>query len=369
MTPSGRIDLTFRAMRLRPRGAALSAIAGLIAEFGHDPAPVMAAVGFDPAAPDEVSLRPHAFQSALGLAAGLTGREDFGLVLARRRTMEAFGDLAPLLASAPRVGDALAQLLRLLPHLQDGGVRADIARDGDEAMLVGQVVLTDPPALEQQLDHLAGAAVVLLRGLAGPDWTPDAVYLARRRPLSAAAYEAFFGAPVLFGQETMAVLFRAALLDRPVARANLALNQALYEHLAGRAETATVDLADQVRDCIWRGLGDAWRGEAGVAADLGLPRRTLQRRLAREGQSFRDLVGEVRLALARRLMLQSDAPLGDIALALGYADPAIFTRFFHRKTGERPSAWRRRHRETNHDRRWRSLPELTAPPSSDARRT
>jgi AraC-like DNA-binding protein len=329
-------------MRLRPRSAALNAIAALVAELGHDPAPVMAAVGFDPADPGEDCLPPQAFQSALGHASALTGREDFGLTLARRRTMDAFGDLAPLLASAPSVGDALAQLLRLLPHLQDGGVRANIERDGDEAMLVGQVVLTDPPALEQQLDHLAGAAVALLRGLSRPDWTPDAVYLARRRPRSAAAYEAFFGAPVLFGQETMAVLFRAELLDRPVAQANLALNRLLYDHLAGRAATTAVDLADRVRERIWRGLGDGWRGEAGVAAELGLPRRTLQRRLALEGQSFRGLVEEVRIALARRLIRHSDAALGDIALALGYADPSIFSRFFRRHIGETPSAWRQR---------------------------
>lgn len=328
-------------MRLRPRSAALQAIAGLVAELGHDPAPVMAAVGFDPSDPEEDRLPPHAFQAALGLAADLTGREDFGLALARRRTMDAFGDLASLMDSAPSVGHALAQLLGLLPHLQDGGVRARVERDGDEAMLVGLVVLTDPPALEQQLDHLAGAAVVLLRGLARPDWTPDAVYLARRRPRSTTAHESFFGAPVLFGQETMAILFRSELLDRPVAHANLALNRLLYQHLAGQAETSAVTLADRVRDRIWRGLGDGWRGEAGVAADLDLPRRTLQRRLAMEGGSFRSLVEEVRIAQARRLLQQSDARLGDIALALGYADQAIFTRFFRRHTGQTPSAWRR----------------------------
>lgn len=342
LTLAARIDLTFRAMRLRPRTAALGAIAGLVAELGHDPAPLMATVGFDPADPAEDRLRPHAFQAALGLAAGLTGREDFGLMLARRRTMDAFGDLAPLLASAPSVGDALEQLLRLLPHLQDGGVRASVERDGDGAMLVGQVVLTDPPALEQQLDHLAGAAVVLLRGLSRPDWAPDAVYLARRRPRSPAAYEAFFGAPVLFGQETMAVVFRAGLLERPVAHANLALNRLLFEHLAERAGSMAVSLADRARERIWRGLGDGWRGEAGVAAELGVSLRTLQRGLALEGQSFRGLVEEVRIALARRLIRYSEAPLGDIALALGYAEPAIFTRFFRRHTGETPSAWRRR---------------------------
>lgn len=324
-------------MRFRSLSAALDAVTDLVVELGGDPATLRSAV----ARPDGAGFVPHAFQVAIGRAAVLTGREDFGLALARRRTLETFGELGPLLGSAASVGEAVGQLLQLLPYLQEGGVRARIERDGPEAMLIGQVVLSDPPAFDQQLDHLAAAAVGLLRGLTSPDWTPDAVYLTRRKPRSSAAHEAFFGAPVLFGQETTAVAFRAGLLDRPVARANLELNRILYARLSERTRFAGGGLAEPVRDRIWRGLGDRWTGEAGVAADLGMPLRTLQRRLAGEGRPFRRLMEETRLELAQRLMRHSDLPLSEIAAALGYAEPAIFTRFFRRCTGQAPGDWRR----------------------------
>lgn len=324
-------------MRLRSLSAALDAVTDLVVELGGDPATLRAAV----VRPDGDGFVPHAFQVALGRAAVLTGREDFGLALARRRTLETFGELGPLLGSAGSVGEAVGQLLQLLPYLQDGGVRARIERNGPEAILIGQVVLLDPPAFDQQLDHLAAAAVGLLRGLTRPDWTPDAVYLTRRRPPSTTAHETFFGAPVLFGQETTAVAFRAALLDAPVARANLELNRILYARLTEQTRSVGGELAEQVRDRIWRGLGDRWAGEAGVAADLGIPPRTLQRRLAGEGKPFRRLMEETRLELAQRLMRHSDLPLSDIAAALGFAEPAVFTRFFKRCTGRRPGDWRR----------------------------
>lgn len=328
-------------MRLRSLSAALDAVVDLVVELGGDPAPLRSAVERRTRGPDEAGFVPHAFQVALGLAAGLTGREDFGLALARRRTLETFGELGSLLDSAASVGEAIGQLLQLLPYIQNGGVRARIECDGPEAILIGQVVLSDPPAFDQQLDHLAAAAVGLIRCLTGPDWTPDAVYLTRRKPRSITAHEAFFGAPVLFGQETTAVAFRASLLGRPVARANLELNRILYARLSERTRTVAGGVTERVREQIWRGLGDRWKGEPGVAAALGLPLRTLQRRLAEEGRPFRSLMEETRLELAQRLMRHSDLPLSEIATVLGYAEQAVFTRFFRRCTGRTPRDWRR----------------------------
>lgn len=328
-------------MRLRSLSAALDAVVDLVVELGGDPAPLRSAVARQGRRSDEAAFVPHAFQVALGLGAVLTGREDFGLALARRRTLETFGEFGSLLRNAASVGEAVGQLLQLLPYIQNGGVRAHIERNGPEAILIGQVVLSGPPALDQQLDHLAAAAVGLLRCLAGPDWTPDAVYLTRRKPRSVTAHEAFFGAPVLFGQETTAVVFQAGLLDLPVARANLELNRILYARLSERTRSVAGDLTERVRDRIWRGLGDRWKGESGVAADLGIPLRTLQRRLAGEGRSFRSLMEETRLELAQRLMRHSDLPLSEIAMVLGYAEPAVFTRFFRRCTGRTPRNWRK----------------------------
>jgi AraC family transcriptional regulator len=48
-----------------------------------------------------------------------------------------------------------------------------------------------------------------------------------------------------------------------------------------------------------------------------------------------------RLQWAQDLMLQTDAPLAQIALECGFADQAHLSRAFRRLTGERPSSWRR----------------------------
>ena len=328
------------AMRLQPRHAALEGLVTLAEELGADRARLSSAIGLGGGPGDDHALAPQAFQVALGLAARATGRDDFGLLLARRRNLETLGQLAPLLESAPRVGDALDQFFQLLPHSQEGGVRAHIERRGDDAMLVGQVVLSAPPALDQQLDHLAGAAVSLVRGLTHADWSPEAVYLTRRPPAAPATYHAFFGAPVLFGQEVSGIAVRSSLLDQPIAKGNLERNRLLYAELSDQAARSGAFFADIVRDRIWRGLGDRWRGEAGLAAELGLPRRTFQRRLAREGVRFEDMVAEARLAIAQRLMVHTQAPLTEISDALGFAELAIFSRFFRRQTGATPRDWR-----------------------------
>nr|WP_063573889.1 AraC family transcriptional regulator [Luteibacter rhizovicinus] len=47
-----------------------------------------------------------------------------------------------------------------------------------------------------------------------------------------------------------------------------------------------------------------------------------------------------RVAYAMRLMLSTDQPLSEIALACGMADQPHFSNVFRRMTGETPSRWR-----------------------------
>lgn len=58
------------------------------------------------------------------------------------------------------------------------------------------------------------------------------------------------------------------------------------------------------------------------------------------GQSALDLLHERLLHEARRLLAYTDAPVSDIARELGFADPAYFSRFFARRAGGSPVAYR-----------------------------
>lgn len=70
--------------------------------------------------------------------------------------------------------------------------------------------------------------------------------------------------------------------------------------------------------------------------------RTLRRRLAERGSSYRELLDEARRSLALQRVLDADASFDEIAAALGFNDLSAFYRSFRRWTGNTPAAYRTR---------------------------
>lgn len=76
-----------------------------------------------------------------------------------------------------------------------------------------------------------------------------------------------------------------------------------------------------------------------VADELHLDPRTLRRKLAEEGTSYRELIAQVRRIRAEQ-MLAGNESIETIASRLGYAETASFTHAFTRWTGVPPSQFR-----------------------------
>lgn len=81
-----------------------------------------------------------------------------------------------------------------------------------------------------------------------------------------------------------------------------------------------------------------------VAKELGLSGRSLQRRLAELGTSFRAEVDRARLRMAEALLSSRDDKIEVIARRLGYASASQFGARFRRITGETPGEFRARRR-------------------------
>jgi AraC-like DNA-binding protein len=89
--------------------------------------------------------------------------------------------------------------------------------------------------------------------------------------------------------------------------------------------------------------GAAWPDYASVARALGVSQATLRRRFrVATGTSPHDYVVRSRIARARVLLSESEAPLKEVASRLGYADVAFFARQFRQVAGVAPGAFRRR---------------------------
>jgi len=102
---------------------------------------------------------------------------------------------------------------------------------------------------------------------------------------------------------------------------------------------ARVGVAGQIRSRL-RHERHSWPSMTDVAAELHVDVRTLRRRLAAEGTSYRRLVDEVRHERATELLAQG-VPVARIADELGYSETSTFTRSFRRWEDAPPSRIRR----------------------------
>jgi AraC-like DNA-binding protein len=74
-----------------------------------------------------------------------------------------------------------------------------------------------------------------------------------------------------------------------------------------------------------------------VAGRLFMSGRTLKRKLQERGTTFRALLDDARFRQAQHLLENRDLDIQQVAAALGYRDPACFTRAFRRWSGRTPS--------------------------------
>lgn len=75
-----------------------------------------------------------------------------------------------------------------------------------------------------------------------------------------------------------------------------------------------------------------------IAAELGVSRQTLYRRLRKEETTFEDLLDQLRHRLALRYLRDEHLSVKAASYRLGFSEPAAFSRAFKRWTGASPSA-------------------------------
>ena len=92
-------------------------------------------------------------------------------------------------------------------------------------------------------------------------------------------------------------------------------------------------MLEDVRRTILLLLPSGRCGIEQVAEHLGVVCRTVQRRLAEQGQSFSSIVNDIRKELSTRHVIESDRPLTEVATLLGFSAPSAFSRWYHTQFG------------------------------------
>ncbi|HVZ03135.1 AraC family transcriptional regulator [Hyphomicrobium sp.] len=176
----------------------------------------------------------------------------------------------------------------------------------------------------------------MIRGYAGRTWRPDVVMSVLPAGSPRQALEEIFGTNVLHGCGVPAIEFDASLLGRLSCEASASSVDGYLEPRVPRQS----DVVATIKSVTELALHEGYPHIKWVASKLGTTGRSLQRWLDMHGTSFNRVVDGVMETQAKDLLRQSEISVTQIALRLGYSDPAHFTRAFRRWTGMTPSAYR-----------------------------
>ena len=331
--PQLKARLTVRAIRPLVSG---------LRESGHDAAPILAAVGID----DATLADPDGFVSTSVAVALLsrgvesTGDTNLGLHLAEHAELGSFDVHFYAMASSPTLGTAYERLCRYQRLIHETS-RVELEIQDDRAVLRHQLS-GGKPAPRQTAEFLLTAWVRAGRVVTGVDWTPKDVHFAHPLPPNSSEHVRFFRTGVHFAMGENALILPIELLQTPCLRADPALVAVLDRYAADRVERAprTSSVADRTRSVLIEELHGGEPTAAHLAARLKMSVRSLNRMLAAEGTSYRELLESVRRDLASRHLAGDQVSIGEVAFLLGFAELSSFHRAFKRWTGRTPAQFR-----------------------------
>ena len=278
-------------------------------------------------------------------AARLVGDANYGLHLGASRDARERGLLGFLSLNSPTLMDAMINLQRFYKIVRESG-EFEIARHGAEVAV--RFRESDPAlrGLRQNSGFIAATFVRGCRDLTRQAISPIRAEFVGEEPDSVADYAEILGCPVKFGAEWTALIYAKEATRLPVKGADeklLRILETACQEILGPTPKAQ-DLVHGVRQLIIERLPAGTATIDAIAGELNISTKTLERRLARCGESFSALLDGTRRQAVEHYLAETDMRLSQAAYMAGYTDPAALVRAFKRWTGVTPKQFRDRSR-------------------------
>jgi len=187
-----------------------------------------------------------------------------------------------------------------------------------------------------------------LQILLGPAFDPAKIriYFEHPAPSYVSTYESVFnGAQLNFEADHNELHFPAQWLESPVDHAIDGMEDvytAMCERVLGPGDSSS-DTTQQVRRLLLTRSGRKMPNLEEAAKQLRLSTNQLRKRLYRADTSYKSLVLEIRLELAKHYLVDTKLSVQEIAYLLDYSQPAPFSRAFKLHCGLAPDNFRQAH--------------------------
>ena len=322
--------------------ALIQFIPELINELGFDANAIFKALGLD----IKQFKNPYNTLSfdelgrLLAYCAEQCGCKNFGLLVGQRIELESMATLGLLVRNAPTVGAAMQVGEKHMQLNDRGAVASLIPVDASQAALTFTLLNGATAASNHIIDAATVLHLKLLKVLCGPQWKPNLIRFAHKRPEYPEPFLVCFGPDIEFDAEISCIVFDGSWLSMPVAGANAELFAFAVKKAAEVSDVYLSSFADRIRRALHPMMLSGPVSAEIIALSFGMNERTLRRRLKLEGVSLRELENEVRCELSCQLLRDTSLTVLTIANILGYSDGQVFARAFRQWMKLSPSAWR-----------------------------
>ena len=332
------------AVQASTLGTFVRLVARAIAERGADPDVVMRLSGVDP----ERLLRPGervprtVMRRLWANAVTETGDPAIGLATGAYfspASSRALG-LGWLASSTLRQG-----LNRLTKYsgVVTSGVNMTLVENDEEVALHVVPSGDETDLAPEAIDAFFSITARMCRIVTQRKFIPSAVFLRRKDPGVGDAYRKALGVDPAFDSDCDAfqISHEEAHSRLPGADAELATElDRLSERYLAVLETGRMSAS--VREILEELLPTGNPTLENVARVMHRNPKSIQRKLAAEGLSFRELHEQTRKALALRYVRDPEVSLSRIAQMLGFSDQSNFNRAFRRWAGSSPGSFRKK---------------------------
>jgi AraC-like DNA-binding protein len=277
-------------------------------------------------------------------AAGALGDASLGLRLGATHEAGDHGMLGFIALNSSTLRDALSNIQRYFRVVGEGE-DIELVRQGPHVVV--RFRETDPGlrGLRHDSDYIAASIVRICREITQRQrLAPLGAAFIHARPNKEVDYQRYLGCAPKFSAEWDALIFSDEALRLPVISANNKLLRVLENacrKILGPAPRKD-DLVHDVRELIIDGLAKGTAQFDGVARELNMSSKTLERRLAERNTNFSTLLDDIRSGLAKWYLENTELRLEQFVYLLGYAETPTLVRAFRRWTGTTPIAYRNR---------------------------
>jgi len=336
--------MTHHAAEASTLAAFVRLVGRVIADRGADPADLMRRSGIDPERlrqPGERVSRT-AMTRLWALAVSETGDPAIGLATAAYFNPAASRALGLGWLASSSLREALTRLRRYHGVMTSGLQMA--LKESEDAVELRLVPSGDASDLSAEaVDAFLAITVRMCRMVTHEVFVPEAVFLTRDDPAAGQAYCDALGMVPRFVSEYDAIRVSKRDADTPLPGADPELATEL-DRLAERylTDLDTNRMSATVRSILEDLLPTGNPTLDNVARIMKRSPKSIQRRLAAEGLSYRDLQEQTRKALALRYIRDPDVALSRMAQMLGFSDQSNFNRAFRRWVGSSPGEFRKK---------------------------